>query len=219
MKSKFVFSVCVLVAFLTPACAFHFPYDWGQDEEGCSVVMKVTPDDAEVLLNGKLIGYAYEFSKWSAALRLSSRHNELVVRKAGLGEETIDLSQYRTRRVSLQFDLTVPKPGQPVPADAKSQEAYIAKSESVKPLKGIEPAEKELAPAVPVALAITPAEAAIYVNGQFWGVSPDKGRIENQKWKPGAYVIEVFKAGYKPQKKEITLAKDKIEITISLEKQ
>ena len=51
------------------------------DYDGVRVVLHVVPDDADVLLNGRFIGVAYEFASQGTALRLASRLNELVLKK------------------------------------------------------------------------------------------------------------------------------------------
>jgi hypothetical protein len=221
--------VSLIVTF--SACTFHFPYDywdWGYSEY--RVILKVDPDDAQVLLNGKWIGEAYEFSTNDSALRLSSRSNELVIKKEGYVEEAIDLYEYNTRKIVIRLkllkdkDYTGPpkskKPAKKVtPEEAERKPGYKAKTEPPKELPP-EPTDltKESITPIEVFLEIQPQEASIYLNGKFWGIAPQSGKIENLRLKPGKYTLEVAKPGYKDYKKEIEVKEQKLKILIKLEK-
>lgn len=104
MKTIRLMSVLAIVL-LTAACTFHIPYDWVDDSREYRIVFLVDPDDANVLLNGKFIGSAYEFSKPSAALRLYSTDHELVIKKPGFREEFIRLSDYSTENITIRLKL------------------------------------------------------------------------------------------------------------------
>lgn len=221
--------VSLIVAF--SACTFHFPYDyWDWDYSEYRVILKVDPDDAQVLLNGKWIGEAYEFSTNNSALRLTSRSNELVIKKEGYVEEAIDLREYNTRKVVVRLkllkdkDYTGPpksrKPARKVtPEEAEIKPGYKAKTEPEKKLPP-EPQEesKESEKPIHVVLEIQPEEASIYLNGKFWGIAPRDGKIENLRLKPGKYTLEVAKPGYQDYKKEIEVKEQKLKILIKLEK-
>lgn len=221
--------VSLIVTF--SACTFHFPYDyWDWDYSEYRVILKVEPDDAHVLLNGKWIGEAYEFSTNSSALRLSSRNNELVIKKDGYVEELIDLYEYNTRRIVIRLKLLKDKdyagPAKPktpakkvTPEEAERKPAYKAKTVSPKELPP-EPADltKESVKAIDVILEIQPQEASIYLNGKFWGIAPSGGKIENLRLEPGKYTLEVAKPGYQDYKKEIEVKAEKLKIIIKLEK-
>lgn len=221
--------VSLIVSF--SACTFHFPYDyWDWDYSEYRVILKVEPDDAQVLLNGKWIGEAYEFSTNTSALRLSSRNNELVIKKEGYVEEAIDLYEYNTRKIVIRLkllkdkDYTGPikskKPGKKVtPQEAERKPGYKAKTEPEKELPP-EPEEeiKESVKPIDVILEIQPEEASIYLNGKFWGIVPRDEKIENLRLEPGKYTLEVVKPGYQDYKKEIDVKEKKLRIFIKLEK-
>ena len=213
------------------ACTFHFPYDyWDWDYSEYRVILKVEPDDARVLLNGKWIGEAYEFSTNNSALRLSSRNNELVIKKEGYVEEAIDLYEYNTRKIIIRLKLlkdkdytAPPKPTKPArkvtPEEAERKPEYKAKTEAPKELPP-EPTDltKESVKAIDVILEIQPEEASIYLNGKFWGIAPPGGKIENLRLEPGKYTLAVAKPGYQDYKKEIEVKEQKLKIFIKLEK-
>lgn len=208
------------------ACTINVPYDVMDDYDGVYVVMKVAPDDADVLLNGKFIGAAYEFSSSRFALRLASRQNELVFKKKGFAEEAVDLRSYSSRNITLKINLeALAGKAAVAPAvkdlpDQEADEAYAAEVEPPPPpLPGEKPDTAEERFLTTVILTVTPAETAIYIDGKFWGLAPDKGEIENLRLNPGKYVIEAFKPGFNVFKKEVTVPKqEKFTLTIALQK-
>jgi hypothetical protein len=208
------------------ACTINVPYDVMDDYDGVYVIMKIVPDDADVLLNGKLIGAAYEFSSSRSALRLASRQNELVFKKKGYSEEAVDLRAYSSRNITLKINLELQAEkaasgpaGEDIPLQ-EDDEAYAAESEATPPQP---PAEKADATEerflTSVVLTVTPAEAAIYIDGKFWGLAPEAGKIENLRLKPGKYVFEAFKPGFNLFKKEVAVPKqEKFTLTVTLQK-
>jgi hypothetical protein len=218
----------VSLAFVFSACTLHFP-GMELDYTEYRVLLNVEPDDAQVLLNGKWIGEAYEFSNWSSALRLSSRNNELIVKKEGYVEEAIDLYEYNTRKIVIRLRLLrdkdytapIPPPDKRVkPAETEKEPGYQAKTLPPKKLPPEPPEETKLsANPVDVTLDIHPAEASIYLNGKFWGISPKTGKIENLRLEPGRYTLAVVKPGYRDYNKEIEVKEQKLSLNITLEKE
>lgn len=221
-----LFLVCTFAA-----CTFHLPWDVLGDYDGVRVVLRVVPDDADVLLNGRYIGAAYEYASSRMALRLASRENELVLRKKGFREQVVDLSDYPTRSITLRVTLEAEEPLPPAAAvpesppaageepAAKDDPAYVAKSEPLPPL----PAEAPPAPAESflsqVTLRVTPEEAAIYIDGKFWALAPAEGQDIFLRLPPGKYAVAAFKPGFKPFGKEIVVPRqEKFTLTIALEK-
>jgi hypothetical protein len=205
------------------SCTLHFPYDWDWESREIRVRLLVEPDDANVLLNGKWIGEAYEFSSFESAIRLASRNNEIIVKKEGYVEEAIDLYRYYTNNVTIRLklredkDFTAPvKPTEP----AKKPESPPKTEPPGKTPPQIEEKDRELTTAEPVEvfLEVLPEEAAIYLNGKFWGISPRGGKIENVRLKPGKYTLEVTKPGYRTFEKELDVKDEKINLSIQLVK-
>jgi hypothetical protein len=240
MKNVFLTTMAIGLLILSlSACTLHVPTHWGWDEGGVyRIILKVDPDDAEVLLNGKLIGYAYEFSSSDSAIELASRNNELVIKKDGYEEEAINLYEYGTRRITIRLKLVkdrdyrapraprVPrppakakKPAKPKPPKVKPE--YKAKKVPPKtPPQEAETVETTTFTAKPVnvTLHILPDEAAIYLDGKFWGLSPKSGVIENLRLKPGKYTLEIVKPGYHTYVKKLSLADKAVKLIIKLDK-
>jgi uncharacterized membrane-anchored protein len=225
MKKISLLSVLFFIS-LGAACTINVPYDIMYDYDGVYVIMKIVPDDADVLLNGRLVGAAYEFSTSRSALRLASRQNELIFKKKGYNEEAVDLRSYSSRNITLKINLEIQSgkaASEPADKDIpaqKADEAYTAESETTPPQP---PAEKANATEerflTPLILTVTPAETAIYIDGKFWGLAPENGKIENLRLRPGKYVIEAFKPGFSAYKKEVTVPKQEtFTLIIALQK-
>lgn len=221
MKKAYpILGVFVLALTLT-SCSIQFPYDSYEDYSGYRIVLLVEPDDADVLLNGRLIGLAYEFSTRESALRLASRNNELVLKKRGFVEETVDLGDYTSRAITLKIKMkpdTLSAAKTPV-REETGKEAYEPKTEPVMPLPQDQKQQESAAPSTLVRLEVTPADTAIYLNGKFWGIAPETGKIGTLRLKPGKYLFESFKPGYKPFSREFVVPKQEtLDIRINLEK-
>jgi len=228
MKKIFYMAILAIILLL-PACSFHFPSDWDSEYSygDYSIVLKVNPDDAHVLLNGKFIGEAYEFSTRASALKIRSKRNELVIKKQGYIEEEIDLDKYNMRRITITMDLepdmvsvkkTVTKgevaPPSPPPKEEKEYKV-------VKEMKVPKGEVKSSTPGVfsKVVLEVGPSDSSIYVDGKFWGVAPENGVINNFNLQKGKHRIEVLKPGYKSVLKLINVTGQKeIKVTIKLDK-
>ncbi len=238
---KNVFYVILLIPLILvsfTACTLHVPYDWEWDSREYEIVLKVDPDDSQVLLNGKLIGYAYEFATWESALRLASRNNQLVIKREGFREEPINLYDFSSHRITIRLKMVEdrdyagsvkPRAPRPVeltesvePRDTGTREpGYQPKREQPKQ----EPPETTTfeepaasAKSVNITLEIAPEESSIYLNGRFWGISPKSGIIENLRLKPGEYSLEVVKPGFRTYEKKLVVADQNLKLIIKLEK-
>ncbi|MCP5045811.1 MAG: PEGA domain-containing protein [bacterium] len=203
-------------------CSLHFPdgFDW--DSPVYRVILKVNPDDSEVLLNGKVIGFAYEFSTSDSALRLASRTNELVIKREGYVEEEINLYDYSSHRIVIRLELQEDRDySAPPPVKARPPKPLKPSQGKTVP-KVVVPEEEETDPAkkpVDVTLEVTPEESAIYLDGRFWGLAPKSGVIGNLRLKPGKYELAVVKPGYGTYKKTLFIADQPVKLTVKLEKQ
>ena len=222
MKNLRFLPAVAIVACLFAACSIHVPWEALDDYDGVRVIMRITPDDADVLLNGRFIGAAYEYAAPGLALRLASRENELVFRKKGFRQKAVDLRAYPPRRITLQFELAPEGPQAPTGPDAGESgkdQAYEAQSEPLKPLPAEPPAAETKRFLTQMALKVTPEEAAIYIDDRFWALAPAGGQVVFLRLPPGKYAIAVFKPGYPPFSKEIDVPRqEKFDLEIALKK-
>lgn len=233
MKRIFLATILIFIFFLC-GCSFYWPGMIDEDFEVYKITFLIEPDDAQIFLNGRFIGESYEFSTSQSALKVTSRKNEIVIKKKGYAEESIDLYEYTTKKIIIKMKLkkekdyltekkitepakNIEKPG----LDEKKPE-YIPKTLPEKePIKNLEEDKKITVKTVPLTLDIQPPDSSIYLNGKFWGITPESGTIQNLKLIPGKYKIEVLKPGYKTAVKmiEIKSAQKENKISIKLEKQ
>jgi len=221
MKKAYLILGVLALAFSLTSCSIQLPYDTYEDYSGYRITLMVEPDDAEVMLNGRLIGLAYEFSTRESALRLASRNNELVIKKKGFSEEFVDLGDYTTRDITVKIKMNPDKRFvAKVPVqEEKGKEEYEPKTEPVIPTPPEQKQQEPLSPPTLVRLEVEPADTAIYLNGKFWGIAPETGTIENLRLKKGKYRFEAFKPGYKTFSREFDIPKaEKFDIKINLEK-
>lgn len=234
MKRTLLATVLVFIFFLS-GCSFYWPGMMEEDLEVFKITFLIEPDDAQIFLNGRFIGEAYEFSTSKSALKVTSRKNEIVIKKKGFAEEAIDLYEYTTKKITIKMKLKKEKsyipektpavPGEKdklkEPALDKKKPEYIPKTLPEKEsIKKMDEEKKLTVKTVPVTLEIQPPDSAIYLNGKFWGITPDSGIIKNLKLTPGKYRIEVLKPEYKTVVKIIEIKENQKgqKITIKLEK-
>lgn len=214
-------SVVLLLAGALAACSIHVPWEVLDDYDGVRVVMRVVPDDADVLLNGRFIGAAYEYASADLALRLASRQNELVFRKKGFREQAVDLRDHPSRNITLKVILEAEGIGEDGAASEAPEErqAYEAKSEPLPPQPTEKPAPAETRFLAQVALTVTPEETAVYIDNRFWGLATAERKTIFLRLPPGKYAITAFKPGYATYSQEIVVPKqEKFELEISLQK-
>jgi len=220
MKTQWVNSLgrlgLLALAVSLSACSLSFPDDgYVERDFDLHLILHVDPDDAEVLLNGRVIGVAYEFDSSRTALRLDRHDDELVIRLKGYEEEEIDLKPLRrwsTVRLSLRQASPLrspfgkelapnPRPG-PTPTPAPE-----GKTESLPPLPETALPAETATPATGIVLEVTPEGSSIYLDGEFFGLAPAGGRIDNLRLSQGAHRFEVFHPGYEPYRGEIKIGK------------
>jgi hypothetical protein len=225
MKNTSLLIVALFFIGASAACTLNVPWEAMDDYDGVRVVMRVVPDDADVLLNGRFIGAAYEFASPGTALRLASRLNELVFKKKGFREKVIDLREYPSRNITLKAELeseayaAAPVAQPAPPTAAEDDQAYEAQSEPLPPLPAEKPAAAEERYLTQVTLTVSPEEAAIYIDGKFWGLAPAAGKTATLRLPPGNYAFAAFKPGFGIYSKEITVPKqEKFTLAIALEK-
>ena len=220
MKTQWVNSLgrlgLLALAVSLSACSLSFPDDgYVERDFDLHLILHVDPDDAEVLLNGRVIGVAYEFDSSRTALRLDRHDDELVIRLKGYVEEEIDLKPLRrwsTVRLSLRqvsplrapYDKELAPNPRPGPAPAKVPEG---KSEVLPPLPAATAETEAPPPAGGIVLEVVPEGSTIYLDGKFFGLAPAGGRIDNLRLTPGAHRFEVFHPGYRPVREEVTVGK------------
>jgi len=230
MRKSVALIVTLGLVFLLSACGIYWDELIDVQHPPVRVVFKIEPDDAQILLNGRFIGEAYEFRTWDSALELLSKHNEIIIKREGYVEEVVDLFDYATARITVAIalkkirdDAVAPAPA--VPPAEPSAEPAEPPAYTATPAPPEEPAKEAVEEEVAtvktarIHLEVVPTESAIYLNGRFWGIAPEGGRIDNLRLEPGEYTLEVTKPGYAPAKKTIKVTgQAEVKVSIQLEK-
>ncbi len=224
MKKTMILSF-LSILILMPACLMHWDDLYQTEYRIYRIIFRVQPDDAHILLNGRFIGETFEFSTPHSALELTSKNSEIVIKKEGYKEIMIDLHQYSSRNIVIQLQMKedhalIPEIQKEKSVPKAEKPEYMVKTEPVKePVTESKSQVESNLSANNIILEIQPADAAIYLNGKFWGIAPETGKIENLRLKSGTYTLEVIKPGYQSSKRTIEIKGQKlIKITIKLEK-
>lgn len=202
--------------------------------------LDLRPEEAEVFLNGQLIGIADNFDGWPHFLWLEQGTYDLVFYHEGF--ETI------ARQYSIYPGVIIDVEDFMVPGEATPPEELIAKStarreerlrreeERRKAAEEMEPAWKERvredrdrpAAAAPydarqeparVALVVDPVDAAIYLDGRFLGTADEiaAGRPAVVV-DPGDHELEVVRPGYDSKRLSFSAESgEKVELTVVLD--
>ncbi|MCU0285394.1 MAG: PEGA domain-containing protein [Acidobacteria bacterium] len=237
---KIIYICFVMLLFVIGGCSFPYHYDtWGTNYDNYRIILLVTPDDANVLLDGKFIGEAYEFATREEPLQLHSLNHELVIKKEGYREELINLLDYSTTNITIRLNLMAEKSyyqSQEKKRKVKDLETEMAETAKTGSKPGYVPVPKTEPENVPpleteknedtdmkeellnVMLEIAPKESSIYLNGKFWGIAPENGIIDNLRLEPGKYTLDIVKPGYHSIKKEFDIKGQDVKLSIKLEK-
>ncbi len=227
MKKKIIIMIIPLIVLLS-SCGIAY-YETAKNPssqaKGAKVIINAIPDSAQVLLEGRKIGYAYEFSSSKSALKLSEKKGEITIKKQGYLEKSFDLKNYKENEIVIDVELQkdnylkgnnkVNNKDEQIENNDNNNEL---KEEEIK--KAIKEEEKKQKDIIVLKLIVEPQDATIYINDNFWGVVPNGGVISNLRlFNDKKYKITIMKPGYISVEKNI-VAKDikNKEIKITLQK-
>ena len=222
----------MIVVILTTSCTVYIPHETeyvAPDSYRLDIILNIYPEDAKVIVDGRFVGEAYEFSTERTSLRVEKRSTSIIIKKQGFMEESIDLKKYGNGVAKISIDLRRDRGTAPSDAPKVSPLKPEAKTASAIPTEK----EKEIAKREAIIeksgktpevfiykLKIKPSASAIYIDGKFWGTSPADGMvINNMRLTKGEHKIDIFKPGYKKYSKKIVASEKSVkEITITLVK-
>ena len=201
------------------------------DDPQGAIDVNVKPKDTEVFLNGRYLGTSGDFDGWPRYLWLSDEVHELIFYKPGyetvVREVEIVRGEVIDLKMRLQVGLETP-PEQltrfrergPIEEVASTVPSYAAPGHTLPP--PVVPDQVDLrAQAGRVLLAVTPAEASIYIDGRFLGVGAELSAIEKGLlMDPGEHTIQVFHPGHASHDQTFMVESGKqIDLQIELAKQ
>ena len=111
MKKIAALIALTAVAVLFSACGWYWDGFMEFNPPPLRVMFQIEPDDAHILLNGRFIGEAYEFSTKETALELQSKRNELLIKREGYVEEIVDLLHYSSSQITVRMQMKKALPG------------------------------------------------------------------------------------------------------------
>ena len=182
-----------------------------------AVDVDITPDHARVALNGEVVGLADDFDGSPGYLYLKPGHYTIEFSLKGYRAEKMEIDAQPGRYVPIRLKLERVPGEKPAPWYERPDGLPVGRvfgpggaaspvASSPGPNLGLRPdfaqRPRPSAPAAPQAtgaaldLRVTPANAAIYIDGKFAGTGEELGRLERGlAVAPGKHRIEVVAPG------------------------
>jgi PEGA domain-containing protein len=209
---------------------YYPPYGYGYDPTG-SARIDIKPREAEVYVDGYLVGTVDDFDGWLQRLHVPYGEHEIQIYLQG----------YRTIREKVLFrpgaTLKLSSAMEPLPA-GEAQEPRPAPAEGVRqpslqrrypseemPQGPSSPRRRERAPASDfgsVAIRVQPADAEVVIDGERWDSphSPQGGDRLIVQLGEGEHRIEIRKEGYRTYSTSIRLLRgETVPLNVSLSRQ
>jgi len=188
----------------------YYPYAVGAYDAGASLRLEVTPKEAEVYVDGYMVGTVDEFDGTFQRLRVAPGAHELTLYRDGFktAHQSLRLSQGSTFKVSYKMEalaageVAEPRPTPPPPpADEGETRAPVARA---------------AAGFGTLAIRVQPADAIVLIDGERWQSSGlDRLVVAVPE---GPHRIEIRKEGFDTYSSEITMAQGQtLPLNVSLQ--
>lgn len=197
-----------------------------------TVRVKVSPKDADVFVNGTLVGKARRYDGWPSQLYLEPGTHELIFYRDGMETERREIEVKFNTSQKIRVEM---RPGEAVPANKISKALKKKESEreqlyrrySKDRDKSLDPPRPRRESAAPepqqgdrgfdmrseggaLRLMVSPDDAVIYIDGRFLSTAADLKRGGGQVMlDPGEHEVEIFIPGESPRKHTVTIEPDK----------
>lgn len=171
-----------------------------------AIKLEVTPQDAEVFVDGYLTGTVNEFDGFFQRLRLPAGEHDIEIYKDGYRSlrQKVYLQPDDTFR--LRYMLEPLKSGEtPDAPPAPSPQSVPARATGPPDYRRPRPPRRgpqDLSSGGSVSIRVQPADAEILIDGERWQTSDDRDRLIVQVT-PGPHRIEVRKSDYETYASEI----------------
>ena len=166
----------------------------------------VSPEEAEVYVDGEFIGIADDFDGFPRYLALEPGEHTLSFKAEGRRTVTRDVTA--RRGVIIDLDFTLPRGHDPEPIVDVGQvvENDPAAEEPSGELVLEETRGAETVAAGFVRLNIRPGDASVYLDGEFLGSAATLSRLHgNLRLASGTHRIEIVRPGYRPVTRDVRL--------------
>ena len=169
----------------------------------------VTPEEAAVYLDGQYVGIADDFDGWPNYLPVEPGRHTLTFKADGYRSVTRQINLPRGASLDLDFTMSKGEGTEPAPpAGLRSGDVQIAPSDrdADTATPGVDEDQMEQPEAGPgfVRLRITPSDASVYLDGEFFATAAQLvGLHGDLRLESGTHRIEVVKPGFKEFAKEL----------------
>jgi hypothetical protein len=206
--------------------------DRGPEADLAFLDTDVSPEKASVFLDGEYVGVADNFDGYPRFLAVEpGRH---TIRFEAPGRQTVTRRIRVPRGAVVNFDFTLRKQGARGAADSDDEEIVIPDPP--------EPPRRDDAPPAGydrrgggadldadrddedpglLRLRVTPADASVYIDGEFMGTGSTLSRLHGSlRLDGGRHTIEVARPGYRSQTREVRLSPgEPLTVEIDLERE
>ena len=174
-----------------------------------SIDINVRPGRAKVFVNGQYVGLADDFDGNPTYLVLDVGEHRIMLSMEGFKPLEFDVQVEPARVVTLDVDMT---PADAMEAAAAAPAPVPASAPGAGTPPPVAPAatepvyKLETANTGNLTFDVTPKDAAVYINGTYYGTSADFSRNGNAiLLQKGSYRIEIVRPGFKNFSRTITL--------------
>lgn len=182
---------------------YPYPYYGPSDHTWGALDLDVRPEEAQVYLDGDYVGIADNYDGYPRYLWLERGEHRLVFVLNGYETLVRDLNVRAGEIISLK-DRLVPGTSTPAdeyaPYDASEAEATSPPEATAMPGSERGPSAARDVRAAPARLdlRVSPADAAVYLDGRFLGTGDDLNRLHSGLLlDPGEHRIEASRPGYR----------------------
>ncbi len=186
----------------------------------------VTPQDAEVVLDGESVGFASDYNGRWDWLRVKAGAHTIAFRAKGYKTLTVDFTaspgaEYKFNDVlapgSGDDHRTVEPPAAPPQAEHRPPPQHQSPSDPPRP-----PLQGSMGPAGRLRVQVVPPDAAVYIDGEYLGLGIELGRIHGALAVPtGSHRLEAVRPGYVTATKTVEVGEtdvSSVELTLERER-
>ena len=201
---------------------YYYPYGGGAYDASGSFRLEVTPKDAEVYVDGYMVGTVDDFDGTFQRLRVPPGGHELTLYRDGFKtvHQSLHVSSGSTLKVSYEMqplaagEVAEPRPTPPPPPPDEGEGPPETRSSPQAPQRR-PPAARAVAGFGTLAIRVQSADAIVLIDGERWQSSgQDRLIVEVPE---GPHRIEITKDGFDTYSTDITMAQGQtMPINVSL---
>ncbi|HKY31079.1 MAG TPA: PEGA domain-containing protein [Candidatus Polarisedimenticolia bacterium] len=197
----------------------HYPaspryYDYGPSADVAFIDTDISPEKAEVRLDGEYIGVADNFDGYPRFLAVKPGRHTLSF--SAEGRETITRRIRVPRGAVLSFDFTLPKAGRGGPGVTEDDEelvvpdpdpqSYSSEEEGAAPDGELDQDNDAGEEPGFLRLRVMPPDASVYIDGEFVGTASTLSRLHGSlRMDGGRHRVEISRPGYRTARRDVEI--------------